>query len=297
MKKVFKNSSEVCHIFASQSQSEGRCANVYFNDNLIYSYGRHFCMAKLLPGNRAIITNRNYSVTTSKHLSQIRYALNHFERIYVPYPEGNFQDNLQKWVNEFTDLYNTIGNKRKKAETIERAKIELKSLVSNIDTYLQWTGQKMKAIDLELLKKFKTYHKAAKEEKTSEEIGKKLAEQAIKAIKKRQKEQKESLTKWINGEQIETWFFNSIDKVYLRMVSNEDGDFIQTSKGAEITLKAGKVLFELMKAGKDIKGIILDDRYTVISLNGVLTIGCHKIERSEINRFAGLMGWGSIELH
>ena len=46
----------------------------------------------------------------------------------------------------------------------------------------------------------------------------------------------------------------------------------------------------MIKAGKDIKGHKIDG-YTVIGLNGVLTIGCHKIERKEIDRFAKSQNW------
>jgi len=63
-----------------------------------------------------------------------------------------------------------------------------------------------------------------------------------------------------------------------------------------VSLKAAKVLFNLIKSGKDIKGFDIDG-YTVIGLNGVLTIGCHVIERKEINRLAALLNWGQIEVH
>ena len=71
---------------------------------------------------------------------------------------------------------------------------------------------------------------------------------------------------------------------------------METSKGARVSLKAAKVLFKMIKSGKDIKGFDLEG-YTVIGLNGVLTIGCHAIERKEINRLAALLNWGQIEVH
>lgn len=300
MKKVFKNSSEVFHIFASQSQDEGRCSNVYFHKNLIYSYGSHFCMANVISPEKVLITTRRYSVTTAKHLSEIRYALNHYERCFVPYPELSFsedfrsdQSNMNFWANEMQDLYNVIGNKRKKEETRERAKLELKNIVQQIEKYLDWTGQKITASKEKRgdLMRFKTLFEAAKNEESSEVLAAKLADKAIKEIKARQAKQRKNLKLWISGENVDTWSFNAIETVYLRAISNEDGDFIQTSKGAEVTLRAGKILFDLIQSGKDVKGFRIDDRYTVISLNGVLTIGCHKIERKEIERFAKTQNW------
>jgi hypothetical protein len=39
----------------------------------------------------------------------------------------------------------------------------------------------------------------------------------------------------------------------------------------------GRLLYKMIKQGKDIKGHKIG-YYTVISVNGVLTIGCHKIK-------------------
>jgi len=79
MKKVFK-SDEVAHIWASQSQSEGRnsARNIYFEGTTIYSYGSHFPLARFVNG-RVLVTNRSYSVTTSKQLYGVRRAINHLE--------------------------------------------------------------------------------------------------------------------------------------------------------------------------------------------------------------------------
>lgn len=62
------------------------------------------------------------------------------------------------------------------------------------------------------------------------------------------------------------------------------------SKGARVSYEAGKLLFAMIKAGKDVKGHDIDG-YTVISINGVLKIGCHVIEMAEVHRFAKMEGW------
>lgn len=75
MKKVFNNSS-VTVAFVKQGQSEGRNSNgsMYFVDNVLYSYGSHFPMCKIV-GDTAIVTNRRYSSTTGKHMSSLHSAL------------------------------------------------------------------------------------------------------------------------------------------------------------------------------------------------------------------------------
>lgn len=304
MKKVFKNSSEVVHKFASQSQDEGRCSNVYFFKEKIYSYGSHFCMANIVGPGRVLITSRSYSVTTAKHLSQVRYALNHLKRCYIPYPEQNIKENAERLLNEFADLYNIINNSRKRETTKDTAKVELASLVRNIETYLEWTNQSFKPgkyaseSDKLNLTQLEISFTAAKNQVYQ------ISDQIAETVKKHQASQKRKQAKQVKEQKIlfDLWLvkgthpqynkpvrsndFYLVDKVGLRV----DYDQVETSKGARVSLKAAKVLFDLIQAGKDVKGFVIDG-YTVISLNGVLTIGCHNIERSEIERFAKTQNW------
>lgn len=39
MRTALKNNSEVCHIYATQSQDRGHASNIYFEGRDIYSYG------------------------------------------------------------------------------------------------------------------------------------------------------------------------------------------------------------------------------------------------------------------
>ena len=77
MKKVFSSHNEAAHIWASQSQYEGRAGNIFFEDGVIYSYGRHFPVARFAPelGNIVLFTSRGYSSSTGKHKSLIRGAI------------------------------------------------------------------------------------------------------------------------------------------------------------------------------------------------------------------------------
>lgn len=293
MKKVFKNSSEVCHIFARQSQDEGRCSNVFFHGKEIYSYGYHFCMAKILDLNRVLITDRTYSVTTAKHLSEVRYALNHLDRLFVPFPEKGFSENMKVWQSRIQDQFNTLNNSRKRPETKDKARNELAYIVSTIEKYLEWTNQKMISSDKVALKEFKLFFDTAKGTFNLSDLNDKLLKRAKlnEAINKRKrkaeiKKQEENIKEWLKGNGSRYWSFGLIDKVYLRAIE----DNVETSKGAIVPLKVAKILFDLINSGKDVKGFDLDG-YTVISMNGVLTIGCHKIERDEIFRFAKTQNW------
>ena len=84
MKTVFSN-QELFHIYASGAQEYGRSANgnVYFENGVLYSYGKHFPIA-LEYGGKYLFTRDSYSVTTSKHVSQARSALRHRDCIELP---------------------------------------------------------------------------------------------------------------------------------------------------------------------------------------------------------------------
>ena len=73
MKKVFQNTSEVVHVFAQQTQSEGRnqSGSIYFRENKIYSYGSHYLLGEFINDETIIINDFGYSVTTSKHINEL----------------------------------------------------------------------------------------------------------------------------------------------------------------------------------------------------------------------------------
>jgi hypothetical protein len=97
MKTVFKNYRECLHVYASQSQYEGRAGNVFFRDSIAYSYGSHFPMAKILkPGKIALVTNLTYSRITGKHLSALCQAIRHYEIVYVDSPDASPRDNIKQ---------------------------------------------------------------------------------------------------------------------------------------------------------------------------------------------------------
>lgn len=107
-------------------------------------------------------------------------------------------------------------------------------------------------------------------------------------------QRKIDLLEWRMGKKkyVDSYGFEG-EPVYLRAVTYKQGEIqheIQTSKGARVKYESGKLLYKLIQAGKDIKGHDIDG-YTVISLNGVLKVGCHEITRKEIDRFARKEGW------
>jgi len=101
MKKVFNN-SEVAHVWAQQNQKTGRNSNhsFSFDEKSIYSYSTE--MARFIDKDIVLINCRQYSVTTSQHVSLIYAALSSWiHKIEVPYVDISFQSNIEtnyRWI-------------------------------------------------------------------------------------------------------------------------------------------------------------------------------------------------------
>jgi hypothetical protein len=78
-KHVFK-SHEIPHLWAHQTQADARNPhnNLYFIGDTIYSYGRHFPIARIVKQGKktcVLLTTRTYSSTTAGHISAVRDAI------------------------------------------------------------------------------------------------------------------------------------------------------------------------------------------------------------------------------
>jgi hypothetical protein len=73
------SNSQVAHVWAQQRKESMSGSNFYFEGPTIFSYGRHFPIAKFIErkGKKAVLfTTRGYSPSTSKHISYHARALN-----------------------------------------------------------------------------------------------------------------------------------------------------------------------------------------------------------------------------
>lgn len=105
MRIKLKDIPEVAHVWAQQTQNEGRCGNIFFEGNTIYSYGYHFPIASFVDSNTVLFTTKSYSVSTSSHKSTVKSAI-HSSTIYgVPNasPE-NYQDHKENYLNYQSEI-------------------------------------------------------------------------------------------------------------------------------------------------------------------------------------------------
>lgn len=107
MIKVFPNHQTVVETWANGMQNEGRGGNIFFENNIIYSYGKHYPMAKCYP-NIILLNSNNYSVSTCKHKGFVR---NVFCRQSIPIIEVpdvvNLHniDNLKYLKEKYNEFY------------------------------------------------------------------------------------------------------------------------------------------------------------------------------------------------
>lgn len=267
MKKVFSNSSDVMHVFVARTQTEGKSSNVFFYNDKIYSYGHHYLLAEFIKNNSGaeaiLINNTGYSVTTSKHISEIRSASRQYKQFFT----------LSADSGEVLQQLENLISKLEKAKKPELYINEANILYSSFINFLDWSEKNISEYPLIVsaysvfeTKDIKKYF-AEKEEKI------KLAEKL--RIAKELKLAKERLNKFFAYE-VNT--VNGLPEDFLRI--SQDNTLIETTQGVKIPIDNARILYKMIKAKRDIKGYIIKGTYsdyTVISINGVLKVGCHHI--------------------
>lgn len=79
--------SECAEAWRDQTGKHQNVGSVYYRGDTIYSYGRHFPMARLVPVAGVVVvfvTTDGYSGSTSAHLSVVREAVKAMTRFDVP---------------------------------------------------------------------------------------------------------------------------------------------------------------------------------------------------------------------
>lgn len=293
MRIVLRNLKEVCHVWASRSQYEGNCGNMSFRDDVIYSYRAE--IAKFISDDVVLISNESWSSTTSSHQSSMSMAIpDTYKRLYVTSLEPNHKENITDYIDRLKDTVMRFSNARDRKQCIFDSNQNILRQLRDYIEHFEFDMPMILGLDLD----YPFAHKAIKAEEVKYQA--KIAEQA--------KRQREFNTKyageikklengWINNLTNETQihkhengydFSARFSETRLRYLP--DKGEIQTSHSAYVSAKAGKILFDRIQAGEQIRGHKING-YTVISFNGTLKIGCHEITRNEINRLAKVMNW------
>lgn len=328
MRKRLKNSSEVAHFWANQSQLEGRSANLYFEGKSIYSYGSHFHAGELVKDVRgetvALFTDRTHSVTTAKHMGLIRIASNHFPGFTVPSFEEHSKNLTYLLNGALTSKSSLFRIKKRHLMHLGRYRDAARAALDYHKHFKKWVTLKtlepenqkyfreLKKYDVKCLfnsemdfetgkpnfplkpTEIKTLNakidradfleltKATREPRLAIEREKRQARKDVK-----QKEtMKESIAKWRDGAPGHfPWHYGG---ALLRL--NKDKTCVETSKGAEISVKMALRLWDKIKARQSVQGFDFGPYKADGFDDEVLTVGCHRIPLNEIKGIALALG-------
>jgi hypothetical protein len=294
MKKVFNSHSQLAHVFAQRTQNEGRSNNMFFEDDIIYSYGKHFELAKFIDYNNKkylFVNTYSYSNSTSKHQNHVRGAIN------KTITDKIFYFDFKNHGYSYNTYYNFDLNKESLKEIIidliSKAKEQFqKQLRARENSYLNTQGLAYIEQAQSLLNEFsiilegeeislfnsinslselieQSKNKSFQIEQTREERDK---ERRAKEIEK----EKEFLSKWINKE-YNYPLYNL--PVHVRI----NGEELQTSHGAKVPLKEALMMFKGILEGKNYEGKKIG-MFTVNKQHeDFIKIGCHTIYYNNVS--------------
>lgn len=275
--KRAKNNQDLAHQFATighDKEESLQGSNFFFTAGTIYSYGRHFPIAKYITfeGKKyLLVTSLDYSISTAKHINYFKSASRHIDKIYTYDIEKPF-NNIALFKNTLESLRSRLATARKKHIYIEQIQNEVEKLNKYI-TYLESLKDKnLKTTIKELKRVYKEFSAIGGDFDTAQ-----LA-QKIKAERERQrreklKKDKEAIKKFLN---FETNYIGGLTFDVLRY--NEKTQRVETTQRVEIPVEIARRLQNDLKAGQVKEGDKVM-HYTVRAMNKkFISIGCHTFE-------------------
>lgn len=280
MKKVL-SPEMVAHTWANQTQSEARNPNgsLYFEGESIYSYGKHFCIAKHVINEireRAILfSTRGYSNTTVRHKSIVMNACNHLNIIQCNDAGDYKAANIEAFENEIKFVLKGLLNARKPEKYIDLAE----SVYTRCEKFANFYG-------IDIPDSIKTPLNEAKNGKYANYLKaeqERILEEKRFHKKEAEKAHNKNVKKWKACKIVK--LYSRFDQDYLRVL---DGD-IQTSQHVIIPKEVAKRIYNSLASGKPVKKI-LDYNVEEVTKDHI-KVGCHLIKFKEINRIAAQMQW------
>lgn len=279
MRRVLRNHDEVCHVWAQQTQSEGRAGNIFFRDKSIYSYGEHFEMARFVDSETVFITARGDSVSTARHLSLVRSAVRH--KTVFTVPDFNYHpDNVRYLIEKARDHFDKAKRARKFADW------EIRSGRATVETtraYITQFQVQVSDSHVELWQALHTDTYLNSEVQAALLAKARAAQAAEREEQKRRREveaqrQAELLAKWVAGDV--AW--GRFSEMRLRVKD----EHVETTHGARVPVIEARKLYRALKAGVDVTGQQVGYYRVTCVTASELVVGCHRIPLSEVERIA-----------
>lgn len=278
MKTVYNNQA-LAHIWASNNVPEGRNPGntFFFNSEGIFSYGRHFCIARRHDAHTVVMNLGRYSNSTGKQMAYVRNAICHLNVVYCHDPEASVIRNKRAALDKIDEALSGLEKKGIRQTTKDKIRAQAHHIAQTFNEYYAAVGGDCGPIELgedfiEQYKQMQRQEQAAKQKK----------------IEAQKKEAQENLELWKEGHfPPMTGFHNH--PVVLRIKE----EVIQTSHGAAIPLKYARRLWQAIESVRqtgvttNYTGVTLG-HYTLntIYADGSIKVGCHNISYAELHRIA-----------
>lgn len=281
MKQVFNN-RQLAHVWAQQSQAEGRNSSrsMFFEGNTIYSYGYHYAIATMyFKGleKLVLVNEHGYSNITGKQRNDVLRAIKYTNYIYVPRPT-----NLECEDNE-THLYNQVMSNIDALMSIRTKNTSfdwLENSIKNLNLYLSFIGKPSFKLDDVYYDTLKEINKIRIDRNFENEQKKQLKLEKENRLLK--EEHATYVAQWLSGQQVTKrikWdlFKTDFKNAELIRIKPNNPDIVETNQGAEVPLSHALRLLKLV-LNKEAKQGERVGHFTVDKVEDkTLKIGCHVI--------------------
>lgn len=287
MKTVYTN-SELPHIWAHQKQDHGRSSTMSFSDRTIYSYGRHFPIARHVTNKdgapAVLFTTNSYSVTTAKHISFTRRAIPAgIPVFYTKHVNHTPRPDILEEYQAAVDCFMLDASKSRTRTGYLLTLAHEKHAAGN--ACAEFFGWKERLAPMPGLGE---YQVRAAAQRAAAKIAKEKAD-LLQAMRF-----KKQLTEWLG------FFPAYADPAfqYGRIIETEAGEQIETTQGARIPADHARKALPFVLAIIDAKKTWQENGHAIhlgnyrlnrIDEAGTLHIGCHRIQAQEVKRFAELL--------
>lgn len=282
---------EISHLWAHQTQETGKGSNFFFEGPLLYSYGKHFCVANLYKYDVVLINSESRSPTTMQHIALARRALDsRYTIIEVERPEH------PEWVGNHTDMLKridtlqvTIAGKRKNTMIYDGLVTDLFHLIAQANAFneLMELGCTPVTVDLEgeafdLIRKRIAGDQKKKRAENKKHQAQLLIDNQVK------------ITEWLNGGAVS--FPYAVKDIYIRLEIDRQGvQVVRTSRNTVFPATHCAALWRMiercMKRGEGWKRNGQQIRLGHFSVDyitkaGNLKAGCHSVKFEQMEHVA-----------
>jgi hypothetical protein len=293
------NNEQLAHVWAQgDSNRNPKGSNMFIDNNVIYSYGYHFPIAKHC-GDFVLFTNKSYSNTTSKHIGHVRQAIPYTLPVYtvnnvMAERKAQHKGNYQGLVDEVDAALDTLSRGRTHFEhrfSVYRSAI----IAANAYTKAFKLGFRQRHVpdSLDELTELMEAKKGAIKKANAKALKERKA-----YAKRMAREWDEQTAEWLAGERysLSSALHYAGRPTLLRL----NGDTVQTSRGAHFPLDHAKKAWTAIKAvvrsgeawkanGHTIKVGFFNIQS--ISAKGDVVAGCHELKYEVMKDFAEQQGW------